>query len=54
MPALLLVVVLAVVGAWLVVVGVYVLSGLGAALLTAGVLLFACAAVVRSGIKPNG
>jgi len=53
-PALVIVVLLALFGAALVIGGVYVLAGSGASLLIAGLMLFAAAAFVRSGMTPNG
>lgn len=50
MPVVLTVVGLGLGGSGMVVAGAYVLGGLGIALLTAGVLMFGAAVLVRSGM----
>lgn len=53
MPAVAVVILFGIAGAGLVVAGTYLLLGLGAALVLSGVLMFAAAAFVRSGMMVN-
>lgn len=54
LPALLIIVLIALAGAGLLVSGVYVLLGLGYALCLSGILLIAASAILRSGLTADG